>query len=55
MLSINDIGRKVSAFRRGLIYGNISDIQLEGLGKTTRDISQNNLFPFRDVLSNTEA
>ena len=51
---MNDIGRKVSVFRRGLMCGNISDIHLEGLRKTTRDISQNNSFPLRDLLSNTE-
>lgn len=52
---MNDIGRKVSVFRRGLIYGNISDIRLKGLKKTTRDISENNSFPLRDLLSITEA
>jgi len=55
MLSVNDLGRKVAAFRLGIIYSNISDIHLEGLGKTARDISQNNSFPLRDLLSNTEA
>ena len=55
MLSMNGIGRNVSAFRRGLIYRNISDIYLAGLRKATRDISRNNSFPLRDLLSNTEA
>lgn len=55
MFSVNDLGRKVSAFRLGLIYSSISDIHLEGLGKTARDNSQNNSFPLRDLLSNTEA
>ena len=52
MLSMNDTGRNVSVFRRGLICRKISDIYLEGLGKTTRDISQNNSFPLQDLLFN---
>jgi hypothetical protein len=52
---MNDIGMKVSAFHRGLIYGTISDIHFDGLRSTTRDISQNNSFPLRDLLFNTEA
>jgi hypothetical protein len=52
---MNDVGRNVSVFRRGIIYGNIPDIHLEGLRKTTRDISQNNSFTLRDLIFNTEA